>query len=667
MQLTMSPERTQYVTQGPDGLKRLKDGPNLSKYRGLSIINSRSFSTEAGARPRDLLDRRVRVAEYYAIKNIKLSDLKTLRVKMYDQSKDTMFIIGGMELMEKCILPSEMEAWRVLKDFIRGDSQAWDHREILEDYRGTIDDDSSEEDFPDDDSSLPIGGGSIHGGGDTDEWSRAAPGNTSIPGGSARPHTHGGGFTGPTHDGSTTGPPQGGGAGRGGPGVGGPGRGGFGGGGAARRQDDPSRSNGGAARQDEERERRAEADAYRRRAEGGAARQDGGRYRQGGGPGGARRAPLPSQQNGSKSKKNDAASSTWLGVAKLAYDANMPTAKYMQENNVSMTGSEGGCYSLDNALTTMPYVWDLTAPRPKGTMMPTSLETINKLIPSVTNEMINFMLQPIDIADLLATPAKLDNILCRVLAPAMGIPYLETGAVEGQDWENPQNKAHPANSPYKYSRLFMINAYMAAHGTEDVHLFEGLKIIETGLKRWCGANNSAEGLHKLATYEVNGTENQVFKNMLFSPAENTCFTEAWSKWFEARPTEPVNDPEFLLYATRSCMHGLFMHKDHLYTKFTMNATRGVMLGVDFDIYADVDDDTDHHDVSNKDDFRGRCSFRNSWDKKKYDPSTEEDCRAKYARMRRNLDLNSSGNMYPKPSDHAFARYVQHERNRKEME
>lgn len=56
-QMTMNPEKTQYLTQGPDGVRRLKDGPNINTYRGLRIINSRSFSMEDGAPPRDVLRR----------------------------------------------------------------------------------------------------------------------------------------------------------------------------------------------------------------------------------------------------------------------------------------------------------------------------------------------------------------------------------------------------------------------------------------------------------------------------------------------------------------------------------------------------------------------------------------------------------------------------------
>lgn len=66
-QITMLPEKTQYITQGIDGVKRLRDGPNITRYRGLNIIRSKAFSMEDGAAPRDLLRRRVRVAEHYLV------------------------------------------------------------------------------------------------------------------------------------------------------------------------------------------------------------------------------------------------------------------------------------------------------------------------------------------------------------------------------------------------------------------------------------------------------------------------------------------------------------------------------------------------------------------------------------------------------------------------
>lgn len=95
-QLTMIPEKTNYVTNGPDGLRRLAQGPDLPSYRGLSIINSRKFSMDAGAAPRDLLKRRVRVAEYYRIPYNE--DNENREYEFYDQSRDTMFRLSWKDL-----------------------------------------------------------------------------------------------------------------------------------------------------------------------------------------------------------------------------------------------------------------------------------------------------------------------------------------------------------------------------------------------------------------------------------------------------------------------------------------------------------------------------------------------------------------------------------------
>ena len=65
--LQMTPERTNYVTNGIDGVRRLRQGPDIAQYRGLSIVPSRSYSLETGAVPRDVLRRRVRTAEYYRV------------------------------------------------------------------------------------------------------------------------------------------------------------------------------------------------------------------------------------------------------------------------------------------------------------------------------------------------------------------------------------------------------------------------------------------------------------------------------------------------------------------------------------------------------------------------------------------------------------------------
>lgn len=45
----------------------MAQGPDVKSYRGIRIIHSRAFSIEEGSAPRDLLRRRVRVAEFYLI------------------------------------------------------------------------------------------------------------------------------------------------------------------------------------------------------------------------------------------------------------------------------------------------------------------------------------------------------------------------------------------------------------------------------------------------------------------------------------------------------------------------------------------------------------------------------------------------------------------------
>ena len=98
VQLTMIPEKTNYITNGPDGLKRLAQGPDLPSYRGLQFINSRKFSMDTGTAPRDLLRRRVRVAEYYIIKDVE--ENSTDRWQLYDQSRDSFFEVGVPDLLK---------------------------------------------------------------------------------------------------------------------------------------------------------------------------------------------------------------------------------------------------------------------------------------------------------------------------------------------------------------------------------------------------------------------------------------------------------------------------------------------------------------------------------------------------------------------------------------
>lgn len=108
MQLTMTPERTQYLTQGYDGIKRLKAGPELGTYRGLKVIHSRAFSIETGARPRDLLNRRIRVAEYYRIPWSEDNIGKTY--EFYDESRDSWFKMTWEDLVKAAELPTDGES-----------------------------------------------------------------------------------------------------------------------------------------------------------------------------------------------------------------------------------------------------------------------------------------------------------------------------------------------------------------------------------------------------------------------------------------------------------------------------------------------------------------------------------------------------------------------------
>jgi hypothetical protein len=94
-QMQMTPERTNYMTQGMDGVRRLRQGPDLGQYRGLNIIHSRAYSLETGALPRDILRRRVRVAEYYRVPPQKNDKWE---VELYDESRDSWFKLTAADL-----------------------------------------------------------------------------------------------------------------------------------------------------------------------------------------------------------------------------------------------------------------------------------------------------------------------------------------------------------------------------------------------------------------------------------------------------------------------------------------------------------------------------------------------------------------------------------------
>jgi hypothetical protein len=95
-QMNMNPEKTNYITAGPDRKQKLAQGPDLPSYRGLSIINTKQFSLEAGSAPRDMLRRRVRVCEHYRIP-WELSNLRK-SYEFYDQSRDSMFYVSWFDL-----------------------------------------------------------------------------------------------------------------------------------------------------------------------------------------------------------------------------------------------------------------------------------------------------------------------------------------------------------------------------------------------------------------------------------------------------------------------------------------------------------------------------------------------------------------------------------------
>ena len=122
-QLTMTPEKTNYITQGADGVKRLKQGPDLSSYRGLSVIHTRSFAMETGQHPRDLLRRRVRTAEYYRI--VPSKDNARCEFEFYNEERDTFFSLTFKDLLRYALYDSSP---------LPGESEDDNHAKILKAY-----------------------------------------------------------------------------------------------------------------------------------------------------------------------------------------------------------------------------------------------------------------------------------------------------------------------------------------------------------------------------------------------------------------------------------------------------------------------------------------------------------------------------------------------------
>lgn len=98
-QLTMTPDATNYVTKGAEGVKRLRTGPDLPSYRGIGILHTRAFSLETGQLPRDILRRRVRVAEYYRITPHR--DNHRRNFQLYNEGRDTWATFTFWDLLKK--------------------------------------------------------------------------------------------------------------------------------------------------------------------------------------------------------------------------------------------------------------------------------------------------------------------------------------------------------------------------------------------------------------------------------------------------------------------------------------------------------------------------------------------------------------------------------------
>ena len=134
LQLTMSPERTDYITNGPDGIKRLAQGPDLPSYRGLSIIYSKKFNLEPGREPRNVLKRKVRVAEYYWLPH-DVRQPETTLYEFYDQETDSFrsfpkrHFLGASKI--KAYLPAPGSADTTFEDLSSWYEWDWDKCDVL--------------------------------------------------------------------------------------------------------------------------------------------------------------------------------------------------------------------------------------------------------------------------------------------------------------------------------------------------------------------------------------------------------------------------------------------------------------------------------------------------------------------------------------------------------
>lgn len=139
-QMTMTPEKTNYMTQGADGIKRLKQGPDLSSYRGLSVIHSKAFAMEVGQHPRDILRRRVRTAEYYRITPHKENYMREF--ELYNEERDTWFTLTFQDLLRYAMYQmSTYNPWshpEMSSVSVGGRYGADNHQKLARAYQSTV-------------------------------------------------------------------------------------------------------------------------------------------------------------------------------------------------------------------------------------------------------------------------------------------------------------------------------------------------------------------------------------------------------------------------------------------------------------------------------------------------------------------------------------------------
>jgi hypothetical protein len=130
----MSPERTDYITNGPDGIKRLAQGPDLPSYRGLSIIYSKKFNLEPGREPRNVLKRKVRVAEHYWLPH-DVRQPETTLYEFYDQETDSFRSFSKRHFLSeskiKEYLPDPGKVGSAFEDLSSWYEWDWDKCDVL--------------------------------------------------------------------------------------------------------------------------------------------------------------------------------------------------------------------------------------------------------------------------------------------------------------------------------------------------------------------------------------------------------------------------------------------------------------------------------------------------------------------------------------------------------